>query len=69
MKIEISKTLNISQLYDDIVAYGDFEGYSACDDINLSRSDLTPALMAKIFSALADEAIVRDAVMKNKGRV
>lgn len=69
MKIEISKTLDISQLYDDIVAYGDFEGYSACDDINLSRSDLTPTLMAKIFSALADEATKRSMINKSKGRV
>ena len=64
MKIEISKNLSIPQLYDDIVN-GDFEGYSACYDINLSDSDLTPKLMAKIFSALADEATNR----QNKERV
>lgn len=63
MKIEISKTLNISQLYDDIIE-GDFESYSACDDVGLHYSDLTPKLMGAIFVALAEEATKR----QNKGR-
>ena len=67
MKIEISKTLDISKLYDDIVD-GDFESYSACEDIHLCYSDLTPKLMAKIFSALADEAITRNLLTESKGR-
>lgn len=65
MKIEITKTLDISKLYKDIVD-GDFESYSACEEINLSYCDLTPKLMAKIFSALAEEAIVRDAAWKSR---
>lgn len=59
MKIELSKDLDISQLYDDIVD-GDFECYCACEEINLGASDLTPKLMAKIFYALADEASKRN---------
>ena len=68
MKIEITKTLDISKLYNDIVD-GDFENYSACEDINLCYSDLTPKLMAKIFSALADEAIERNMMIEKKERV
>ena len=55
MKVTLSKNLDIPQLYDDLVE-GDFDGYYACDEINLSKYDLTPKLMAKIFAALADEA-------------
>jgi hypothetical protein len=53
--IEIIKTLNISDLYDEIVD-GDFEHYSSCEEVSLSYSDLTPKLMNRIFSALAEEA-------------
>ncbi len=65
MKITLSKNLDIQQLYEDIVE-GDFDGYYACDEINLSKSDLTPNLMAQIFSALADEANKRIAKLEAK---
>ncbi len=68
MKIKITKTLDTAQLYDDIVE-GDFESYSACEAVGLHYSDLTPELMAMIFSALADEAVKRNLMKENEGRV
>lgn len=64
IEIEITKTLDISSLYDEIVEE-DFESYPSCEEASLSYSDMTPKLMNKIFSALAEEAMKR----QNKERM
>lgn len=53
MKVTVTKELDIEALYDEIL--DDFHYYSAIEDIGLTREDLKPALMAKIFTAIVEE--------------
>ena len=57
MKVVLEKELDISELYDNVVWA--FEENSACETIGLTAADVTPKLMAQVFSALASEAIKR----------
>ena len=53
MKVTVVKELDIKELYDEML--GDFHYYSAIEDTGLTREDLKPALMTKIFTALIEE--------------
>lgn len=53
MKVTVTKELNIKELFDEML--GDFCYYSAIEDTGLTREDLKPPLMAKIFAALIEE--------------
>lgn len=53
MKVTVTKELNLKELYDEML--GDFCYYTAIEDTGLTREDLKPALMTKIFAALIEE--------------
>lgn len=53
MKVTVTKKLDIEALYDEML--DDFCYYSAIEEIGLTREDLKPALMAKIFAAIVEE--------------
>lgn len=53
MKITVTKELDIKALYNEVLS--DFNEYPAIEDTGLTREDLKPALMAKIFAALIEE--------------
>lgn len=52
MKIVVEKELDIGFLYDNI-RY-DFTSYDACEEANITDSDLTDDVMIQIFIKLAD---------------
>jgi len=58
MIITVKKDLDTAQLYNDII--DDFCEYTACEEIALCPSDITPELLKKIFAALAEEAANRE---------
>lgn len=60
MKITVVKDLDIKQLYLDICYGSGLADFDACDQIGLAPNDFTPRLLAKIFTALAEEAERRD---------
>ena len=54
MTIILKKELDIDELYDEIA--DNFANFDACCAINITESDVTPALLAEVFSELADTA-------------
>lgn len=52
MKIIVEKELDIGFLYDNIRTY--FTDYEACEEANITESDLTDDVMIQIFLKLAD---------------
>lgn len=59
MKITIERELDVERLFDDIT--DDFSGYVAIVEADLIDHDLTPDVIADIFSELAEVAAKRAA--------
>lgn len=57
MKITVERELDVEELFDDVIE--DFAEHTACEDANLTDDDLTPKLLADIFSELAKIAAQR----------
>lgn len=57
MKITIERELDVEELFNDMVA--ELADYEPCDDANLNADDITPKLLADIFSELAKIAAER----------
>lgn len=57
MKITIERELDVEELFDCIVS--NFADYTACVDVDLYDDDITPGLLADIFSELAKVAAER----------
>lgn len=51
MKITIERELDVEELFNDMIA--ELTDYEPCDDANLNADDITPKLLADIFSELA----------------
>lgn len=54
MKITVERELDMEELFEDVIE--DLTEYTACEDANLTDDDLTPELLADIFSELAKVA-------------
>lgn len=57
MKITVERELDVEELFEDMIE--DFADYESCEDANLSADDITPELLADIFSELAKVASQR----------
>ena len=59
MKIMTKRELDVEELFQEMIT--DFADYCACEDANLTNDDITPEVLADIFSELANIAAKRAA--------